>query len=85
MPILYPGEKIRRLTRRGPTAILKSSNLLFSVIFFRNRVVPQQVTQDWSDVNYSSARSSLLEAWKTLTRRRDDFLPASLSPFSPLC
>ncbi|WP_387693323.1 phage portal protein, partial [Photorhabdus sp. RM71S] len=33
----------------------------------------QQVTQDWSDVNYSSSRSAMLEAWKTLTRRRADF------------
>lgn len=41
---------------------------------------PQQVTQDWSDVNYSSARSSLLEAWKTLTRRRDDFSMGTAQP-----
>ena len=33
----------------------------------------QQVSQDWSDVNYSSARGALLEAWKTLDRRRIDF------------
>uniref|UniRef100_A0A3B0MPW5 Phage portal protein, lambda family n=1 Tax=Arsenophonus endosymbiont of Trialeurodes vaporariorum TaxID=235567 RepID=A0A3B0MPW5_9GAMM len=31
------------------------------------------MTHDWSDVNYSSARAAMLEAWKTLTRRRDDF------------
>ena len=33
----------------------------------------QQVSNNWSDVNYSSARGALLEAWKTLDRRRDDF------------
>ena len=33
----------------------------------------QQVSNDWSDVNYSSARAALLEAWKTMTRRRHDF------------
>ncbi|PWI82157.1 phage portal protein, partial [Enterobacter sp. CGMCC 5087] len=33
----------------------------------------QQISQDWSDVNYSSARAAMLEAWKTLTRRREDF------------
>ncbi|MNL33560.1 Phage portal protein, lambda family [compost metagenome] len=33
----------------------------------------QQISQDWSDVNYSSARAALLEAWKTLSRRREDF------------
>jgi capsid protein len=30
----------------------------------------QQVSQNWSDVNYSSARAALLEAWKTMDRRR---------------
>lgn len=33
----------------------------------------QQLSNDWSDVNYSSARGALLEAWKTLSRRRHDF------------
>ncbi|EFD0040565.1 phage portal protein, partial [Escherichia coli] len=40
----------------------------------------QQVTQDWSDVNYSSARAALLEAWKTLTRRRDEFAVGFAQP-----
>ena len=31
------------------------------------------MSNDWSDVNYSSARGALLEAWKTLGRRRTDF------------
>jgi capsid protein len=40
----------------------------------------QQLTQDWSDVNYSSARSAMLEAWKTLTRRRTDFASGFAQP-----
>jgi lambda family phage portal protein len=32
-----------------------------------------QVSQDWSRTNYSSARAELLDAWKTLARRRADF------------
>lgn len=42
----------------------------------------QQVTQDWSDVNYSSARAAMLEAWKTLTRRRDDFSNGFAQPIA---
>lgn len=42
----------------------------------------QQVTQDWSDVNYSSARAAMLEAWKTLTRRRDDFAIGFAQPIA---
>ena len=33
----------------------------------------QQVSQNWSDVNYSSYRAAMLEAWKTLGRRRTRF------------
>ena len=42
----------------------------------------QQVTQDWSDVNYSSARAAMLEARKTLTRRRDDFSNGFAQPIA---
>jgi capsid protein len=40
----------------------------------------QQVSNDWSDVNYSSARGALLEAWKTLGRRRHDFAEGFAAP-----
>jgi len=33
----------------------------------------EQISQDWSRTNYSSARAALLEAWKTLTRRSAEF------------
>jgi hypothetical protein len=40
MPFFILVRKSRRLTRRGPTAILKSSNLLFSVIFLQEQGCP---------------------------------------------
>jgi capsid protein len=69
-----PGEKINTVNAARPYSNFE----VFESAVLRNfssgtGLSPQQVTQDWSDVNYSSARSSLLEAWKTLTRRRDDF------------
>ncbi|WP_233873906.1 phage portal protein [Paraburkholderia adhaesiva] len=39
------------------------------------------MTPDWSKTNYSSARAALLEAWKTLQRRRDKFWLNFASPF----
>ncbi|XTZ40062.1 phage portal protein [Salmonella enterica] len=74
MPILYPGEKISTVNAARP----HSNFEVFEAAALRNIAAAtglstQQVTQDWSDVNYSSARSAMLEAWKTLTRRRDDF------------
>ncbi|WXG15815.1 phage portal protein [Xenorhabdus griffiniae] len=74
MPILYPGEKITTVNAARP----HSNFEIFESAVLRNiasatGLSTQQVTQDWSDVNYSSARAAMLEAWKTLTRRRDDF------------
>ncbi|EHH4639007.1 phage portal protein, partial [Escherichia coli] len=81
MPILYPGEKITTVNAARPYSNFE----VFESAVLRNfssgtGLSPQQVTQDWSDVNYSSARSSLLEAWKTLTRRRDDFSTGFAQP-----
>ncbi|XRW90241.1 phage portal protein [Serratia sp. PAMC26656] len=81
MPILAPGEKIDTVNAARPT----SNFAAFESAALRNvaaalGISTQQLTQDWSDVNYSSARSAMLEAWKTLTRRRDDFASGFAQP-----
>lgn len=74
MPILFPGEKINAVTAARPNANFKD----FESAVLRNVAAgvglsAQQVSNDWSDVNYSSARGAMLEAWKTLSRQRNDF------------
>ena len=74
MPILFPGEKINAVNATRPAANFKD----FESAVLRNvasgmGLSAQQVSNDWSDVNYSSARGALLEAWKTLSRRREEF------------
>ena len=74
MPILFPGEKINTVTATRPNSNFAD----FETAVLRNAasaagLSAQQMSQDWSDVNYSSARGALLEAWKTLDRRRIDF------------
>ncbi len=74
MPTLFPGEKITSVAAARPTSNFRD----FEAAVLRNvasgaGVSAQQVSNDWSDVNYSSARAALLEAWKTLSRRRADF------------
>jgi lambda family phage portal protein len=81
MPILFPGEKISTVSAVRPTSNFKD----FEGAVLRNFATgvglsAQQVSNDWSDVNYSSARGALLEAWKTLTRRRDDFASGFAGP-----
>lgn len=74
MPILFPGEKINAVDAARPNSNFKD----FEAAVLRNFAAgtglsAQQVSNDWSDVNYSSARGAMLEAWKTLSRRRNDF------------
>jgi lambda family phage portal protein len=74
MPTLFPGEKINMVAATRPSGNFGQ----FQGAFLRNAaaalgVSAQQMSQDWSDTNYSSARAALLEAWKTLSRRRHDF------------
>lgn len=81
MPILFPGEKINMVTAARPTSNFAD----FEKAVLRNfasaaGLSAQQVSQDWSDVNYSSARGALLEAWKTMDRRRQDFAIGFAAP-----
>ncbi|WP_295541065.1 phage portal protein [uncultured Pseudacidovorax sp.] len=81
MPILFPGEKIQAVTAARPTSNFAD----FEKAVLRNfasaaGLSAQQVSQDWSDVNYSSARGALLEAWKTLDRRRTEFAIGFANP-----
>ncbi|TCG00670.1 hypothetical protein BZM27_54645, partial [Paraburkholderia steynii] len=43
-------------------------------------VSAEQITQDWSRTNYSSARAAMLESWKTLSRRSADFKVGTATP-----
>lgn len=81
IPILFPGEKINTVAATRPNSNFKD----FEKSFLRNfasqtGLSAQQMSHDWSDVNYSSARAALLEAWKTLERRRHDFGQGFCSP-----
>ncbi|PXX49382.1 phage portal protein [Aquitalea magnusonii] len=74
IPTLFPGEKITAISAARPASNFGD----FERAVLRNAaagmgISAQQLSQDWSDVNYSSARASLLEAWKTLTVRRTNF------------
>ncbi len=81
IPVLFPGEKIGMVSATRPN----NNFAAFEGAVLRNVATglglsAQQVSNDWSNVNYSSARAALLEAWKTMTRRRQDFSAAFASP-----
>lgn len=74
VPIMFPGEKINTVRAERPAGNFAQ----FEAAVLRNvsagtGLSAQQISNNWSDVNYSSARGALLEAWKTIDRRRDEF------------
>lgn len=74
MPILFPGERINAVSAERPNGNFAD----FESAMLRNvaagtGVSAQQISQNWADVNYSSYRAAMLEAWKTFSRRRSDF------------
>lgn len=83
MPMLFPGETVQTVNAARPY----SNFSVFQDAFLRNIAAQtglstQQITQDWSNVNYSSARAAMLEAWKTLTRRRHEFAIGTCQPIA---
>lgn len=81
VPILFPGEKINAVASTRPNANFAG----FQNTFLRNFAAStglsaQQLSNNWSDVNYSSARSAMLEAYKTLGRRHYDYTHRFANP-----
>lgn len=71
---LFPSEEIGTVDAARPNSQYGDfANAVLRNLSAATGLSAQQISQDWSDVNYSSARAALLEAWKTLSRRREDF------------
>lgn len=74
VPVMFPGEKINAVdAKRPPSNFAGFEKAVLRNVSAGTGLSAQQISNDWSDVNYSSARGALLEAWKTIDRRRDDF------------
>lgn len=81
IPILAPGEKINTVRAERP----HSNFAAFESAVLRNVAAgtgmsAQQISQNWSEVNYSSYRAAMLEAWKTFKRRRIHFAVGTAQP-----
>ena len=81
VPTLFPGEKIESVASQHPHSNFAGfAHEMLCVFAAATGVSVEQVTQDWSRTNYSSARAALMETWKTLTRRRDEFTSNTAGP-----
>lgn len=81
MPLLAPGEQISTVRAERP----HSNFAAFESAVLRNVAAgcgmsAQQISQNWSEVNYSSYRAAMLEAWKTFHRRRVHFAVGFAQP-----
>jgi lambda family phage portal protein len=74
LPILFPGESINTVSAARPAGnFAEFENAMLRNVAAGTGMSAQQISQNWSDVNYSSYRAAALEAWKTFDRRRSDF------------
>lgn len=81
IPILAPGEAITTVTAQRPNSNFSD----FESAALRNIAAgtgmsAQQISQNWAEVNYSSYRAAMLEAWKTFNRRRVNFAKGFCQP-----
>jgi len=81
LPTLFPGEKVGTVNAARPAAQFGD----FEKACLRNiasglGLSYEQLSQDWSDVNYSSARAALLEVGKHQARMRKSFADQFATP-----
>jgi lambda family phage portal protein len=81
IPTLAPGELITGVSSEHPHGNFgEFAHEMLRTIAAALGLSAEQITQDWSKTNYSSARAALLESWKTLTRRASEFKTNTASP-----
>lgn len=81
IPTLAPGESIEQVAAAHPHSgfgeFVREMQRSFAAA---SGISAEQISQDWSQTNYSSARAALLESWKTLTRRSAEFKTNTATP-----
>ncbi|POR52765.1 lambda family phage portal protein [Paraburkholderia eburnea] len=78
---LAPGEDIKSVASDHPhNGFTEFVHEMQGCVASALGVTQEQVTQDWTRTTYSSARSGLLESWKTLVRRRLEFSAGTATP-----
>jgi len=85
IPTLAPGESIESVSSPHPHGNFEMfAHEMLRTFAATAGISAEQVTQDWSKTNYSSARAALMEAWKTLSRRGGEFKQNTATPMYAL-
>lgn len=81
IPTLFPGEKLNFQTAARPASQFGAfEKACLHNIAAGVNLSYEQLSQDWSSTNYSSARAALLEVWKSFTRNRNRFADQFATP-----
>lgn len=81
VPTLAPGEQINSVGAEHPhSGFADFAREMLRTFAAAVGVSAEQISQDWSKTNYSSARAALLESWKTLVRRNTEFKVGTANP-----
>ena len=81
VPHLFPGEDFVTVKAEHPSANFGDFQKTFLRAIAQSCGLSEmQLSGNWADATYSSARGALEEAWKTLHRRRHDFAVGFAQP-----
>ncbi len=82
VPILPPGEKVQTVAGGGQATDHKvfAGSMLRGISSATLQADPE-VSNDFSEMNYSSFRGAQAQAWKSLIRRRDSFAAGTARPY----
>jgi lambda family phage portal protein len=77
----FPGEKVTLSKPSHPNSVFEA----FERASLRNiasamGMTYEQLSMDWGQVNYSSARAALLEVWRGFAARKEHFAQAFMAP-----
>jgi lambda family phage portal protein len=81
IPHLFPGEDLLSVKSEHPsTGYAEFQKTVLRAISQATGLSEMQLSGNWADATYSSAKGALSEAWKTLERRRQDFCKGFAQP-----
>jgi lambda family phage portal protein len=81
IPTLAPGEKVSFAAPRHPSQNFgEFEHAALRSVASAMGTTAEAITRDFSKANYSSLRASMLDAWRTMVRRRADFGIGTATP-----
>lgn len=81
VPSLAPGEDIKTISATHPhSGFPEFAHEMQASLASALGLTLEQFNQRWKDMNYSNARGSFMDTWKTLVRRRQDFEQNTAGP-----